>query len=183
MRPDETLVSQSVRSLQTMLRYIAEQDSSHRTLVPDGVYGPQTVDAVSHFQRLHGLPVTGVTDQATWNAIHKAFVPARVEVEPAEPLQIILNPNQVIRRGERHPNIHIAQAVLQVLSEIYDSVSQPSRNGILDDPTADSISSFQILSDLPMTGDLDKQTWKSLALHYPLAATRQVRTDPGIKKG
>ena len=40
---------------------------------------------------------------------------------------------------------------------------------ILDEPTADSLSSFQILCGLPMTGTLDKHTWKHLALHYPLA--------------
>ncbi len=181
MRPDESFVSQPIRSLQTMLRYIAEQDPAYTAVVPDGVYGAQTVEAVSQFQRLHGLPVTGVTDQRTWDTVYDRFDPASVEIEVAEPLRIILNPNQVIRRGDRHPNIHIAQAVLQVLSEIYDSVSEPSQNGILDDPTADSISSFQILSDLPMTGDLDKQTWKSLALHYPLAASRHIRTNPDIR--
>lgn len=31
----------------------------------DGVYGPQTVDAVSALQKAHGLPVTGTVDKAT----------------------------------------------------------------------------------------------------------------------
>lgn len=178
MRPDESFVGQPIRSLQTMLRYIAESDSNHKSVVPDGIYGPQTAAAVSQFQRLHGLPVTGVTDQSTWDAIYEAFRPARINIDPAEPLQIILNPNQVIRRGERNPNIHIVQAILYVLSEIYESVSEPSRSGLLDDATADSLASFQLLTQIPMTGELDKQTWKNLALHFPLAANLQTQSDP-----
>ncbi len=179
MRPDETFVSQPVRSLQTMLRYLAEHNSAHKNLVPDGIYGNQTAQAVAQFQKLHGLPVTGVADQNTWEAIHQQYRPARIQVEQAQPLQIVLNPNQVIRRGERNPNVHIAQAILLVLSETYNSVSQPSTSGVLDDATVDSIASFQVLSDLPMTGHLDKVTWKSLALHYPLAANLQISSDTG----
>ena len=35
-----------------------------------------------------------------------------------------------------------------------------------------SIEAFQSLSGLPQTGELDKITWKQLALHYPLAANK-----------
>ena len=49
----------------------------------------------------------------------------------------------------------------------------PGRTGILDEATAQSLAAFQSLSDLPQTGELDKQTWKHLALHFPLAANRK----------
>ena len=181
MRPDETFVGQPIRSLQTMLRYISRQDSRHPSVIPDGIYGPQTTAAVSRFQQLHGLPVTGVADQRTWDTVYEIYNPARVNIDQAEPLQIILNPNQVIRRGERDPNLRIAQAILFVLAEIYESVSQPSQSGILDDATADSLASFQQLTHIPMTGNLDKLTWKNLALHYPLAANLQTNSAPSVK--
>ena len=170
MRPMESFVGQPVRSLQTMLRVIAENDPSHPSVIPDGIYGPQTMAAVTEFQRRHGLPVTGVTDQATWEAIVAAHEPALISIDAAQPLEIILNPNQVIRRGERHPAVGLAQVMLLLLAEVYCSIGVPTRSGILDDPTADSLSSFQMLSSLPMTGNLDKRTWKHLALQYPLAA-------------
>ncbi len=178
MRPDESFVGQPIRSLQTMLRYIAENDANHKSVIPDGIYGPQTAAAVSRFQQLHGLPVTGVTDQVTWDAIYERYLPARVNIDQAQPLQIVLNPNQIIRKGERNPNIRIVQAILYVLSEIYESVSQPTNSGMLDEVTADSLASFQLLTQLPMTGELDKQTWKQLALHYPLAANLQITSAP-----
>ena len=59
MRPLSSFVGQPIRSLQTMLRVIAEDDPTHLRIVPDGIYGPETTAAVSTFQRKHGLPVTG----------------------------------------------------------------------------------------------------------------------------
>ena len=170
MRPGESFVGQPIRSLQTMLRVLAENDSRYNSIIPDGIYGPETMAAVSGFQRLHGLPVTGVTDRDTWDAIHAAYEPALISIDVAQPVEIVLNPGQVIRRGERHPNIRLVQAMLAVLSEIYRSVGMPGSGGILDAQTSDSLASFQQLSGLPMTGELDKRTWKHLALHYPLGA-------------
>ena len=177
MRPGESFVGQPIRSLQTMLRVIAEQDPSHETLVPDGIYGPATVSAVAVFQRQHGLPVTGITDQDTWDAIHANYEPALIAISEAEPLNIILNVNQVIRRGERHPHLYLVQGMLMLLADVYESIGRPSMSGILDEMTADSLASFQSLNGLPMTGQLDKRTWKHLALHYPLAANLEGRTD------
>ena len=173
MRPPESFIGQPIRSLQTMLRVLAEDDPRYKPVIPDGIYGPDTVAAISVLQQLHGLPVTGITDQQTWETIVQLHEPALVRRDAAHPLDIILNPGQIIRRGERHPHIYLVQAVLQVLSEIYKSIAPPSLTGILDEATADALASFQYLAELPMTGNLDKNTWKHLALQYPLAASFQ----------
>ena len=156
-----------------MLRVIAENDPSHERLVPDGIYGPETVSAVSTFQRIHSLPVTGITDNRTWETVVEIFEDAIIEQQDAQPLLIVLNPGQVIRKGERHPHLYLVQAMLTVLSEVYESIGIPSSSGILDDATADALSSFQAISGLPMTGNLDKHTWHQLVLQYPLAANLQ----------
>jgi len=170
MKPEKSFLNQPIRSLQTMLRVLAEQDPRHDTLIPDGIYGPATQSAVSKFQRLHGLPVTGITDQQTWEQIVAEYEPALIQVAEAQMLDIILEPNQVIRKGERHPHIYIVQAILAVLQDAYQSIGPVSHNGLLDEATSNSIAAFQELSGLPMTGHLDKATWKALALHYPQAA-------------
>lgn len=172
MRPGESFVGQPIRSLQTMLRVLAEHDGRYLSVIPDGIYGPQTMAAVANFQRNHGLGVSGITDQATWDAIVARYEPALIHVDEAQPVEIILNPNEVLRRGDRSPYLYVAQALLQVLAESYASVGTPQFSGILDEATADALSSFQALSGLPMTGELDKITWKQLALHFPLAANR-----------
>lgn len=170
MRPPESFIGQPIRSLQTMLRVIAEDQPGHVRIIPDGIYGPETMSAVSVFQRKHGLPATGITNQETWETIVAEYEPALVSRQNAQPLNIILNPGQIIRKGERHPNVYIMQGMLAVLSEAYQSIPKPGMTGILDEITSDSLSSFQRLSGLPMTGQLDKLSWKHLALQYPLAS-------------
>ena len=169
MRPTESFISQPVRSLQTMLRVIAESNYLQPSVIPDGIYGQNTMSAVSAFQRQKGIPATGVTDQLTWDAIVADYEPALLLVGEAQPIEVILDPNQVIRFGESHPNLYLAQAMLIVLSQAYSSIPEPGMSGILDLPTQASLSAFQSLSLLPMTGELDKITWYTLAKHYPLA--------------
>ena len=173
MKPPESFLGQPVRSLQTMLRVIAQADPSHPSLIPDGIYGPETMAAVSAFQRRHGLAVTGITNQSTWDTIVAAYEPALVEAGQAQPLQILLNPGQVIRRGQYHPNIYLAQGILAVLARTYASISCPGLTGMLDEATAQALAAFQYLCALPANGELDKQTWRHLALQYPLAASRK----------
>jgi len=168
MKPGESFVAQPVRSLQTMLRVIAEDDGQSPTVVPDGIYGPQTTSAVSVFQRNHGLPVSGVTDEPTWDAIVETYEPALIRIGPAQPLQIILHPNEIIRRGDENLNLYIVQAVLAVLSQVYGSPA-PGMTGVLDIPTSNALLVFQQMHALPQTGELDKETWRALALQYPLA--------------
>lgn len=169
MRPEESFVSQPVRSLQTMLRVLAEDDPALAKVIPDGFYGRQTQHAVEVFQRSRGLPVTGVADLATWDQIRLAYAPARTRTDQAEPLQLILNPGQVISQGERHPYLYLVQAMLTTLAEIYGSITQVEMTGVLDFVTGQALSDFQYLNNLEQTGTLDKVTWKHLARHYPLA--------------
>ena len=171
MRPNESFIGQPIRSLQTMLRTIAQTDDQVPSVIPDGIYGRDTINSVSAFQRKAGLPVTGITDQNTWDTVVTYYEPALIEVQPAEPLEILLNPGQIIRKGESNPNVYVLQAVLMVLSETFSSITPPSMNGTLDLATSNSLSSFQQLNRLPMTGELDKKTWKHLSHQYPLAVT------------
>ena len=184
MRPNDSFVGQPVRSLQTMLRVLGEDEPALKNIVPDGFYGDQTRNAVYHFQRSRGLPATGVTDQTTWDRIVAEYPSALTRRLEAQPLQIILEPGAVIKRGQRGNNLYIVQAVLLTLSEVYNSIPAPAITGQLDALTAESIQSFQYLSGLPQTGELDKVTWKHMALQYTLAENlygknrRDRRNDP-----
>lgn len=169
MRPDESFIGNSVRSLQTMLRVIGADAGRQLTVVPDGIYGQQTQAEVSRFQQERGIPVTGVADQRTWERIVAEYHPALTRVGPAEPVRIILNPGASLGRGSNSHYVLMIQAMLHTLSQVYQSISPPALTGIYDEATVDAVSLFQNLSGLPQTGELDKLTWKHLALHYPMA--------------
>lgn len=170
MKPEESFVGQPIRSLQTMLRTIAQREPLHPLPEPDGVYSKQTAQAVADFQRRRGIPPTGVTDQNTWEQIVKAFEPAKIETEKAQPVQITLNPGQVIRPGEENHILYLVQSMLITMAELLNGFPSPDHTGILDPETERALIAFQLHSGLRPTGSLDKQTWKALALQYALAS-------------
>ena len=170
MRPGESFIEQPVRSLQTMLRVISEADGQIPTVVPDGIYGPSTMNSVSTFQRINGLPVTGVADQDTWDVIVKNYEPALIRIDKAQPIEIIMDPNQVFRRGDSSPYIYLLQSMLTQLSNDHPTITPPTHSGIIDNATSESLSGFQKLSALPVTGELDKITWKHLVHQFTLNA-------------
>lgn len=173
MKPGESFVEQPVRSLQTMLRVIAEDDPRLPTVVPDGIYGPSTMNSVTAFQRLYGLPVTGITDQDTWDQIVAIYEPALIRVDKAEPIEIIMEPGEIFRLGDSNAYIYLLQSILIQLSNDNPNISQPEHSGVLDNPTSEALAAFQVLAGLPPTGELDKITWKYLVKQFTLSANRQ----------
>lgn len=179
MRPPESFVAQPIRSLQTMLRVIAEDTRQIPTVVPDGIYSPDTVAAVTEFQRIAQLPITGIVDQQTWERISDQYDRSSVLVGKAAPVEIVMNPNQIFRFGDTGPYIYLLQSMLIWLSRDHDGIPAPDHNGTFDQNTENAVSAFQRLTGLQDTGQLDKITWKNLARQYSLNAqihnARQIR--------
>ena len=170
MRPPESFIQQPVRSLQTMLRVLSEDDESLPTVIPDGIYGQTTMGAVTEFQRREGLPMTGVTDQTTWDRIVLRYEDALIRVDKAEPVEIILDPGQVLIPGDEGPYIYLMQTLLIVLAQDHNDIIAPTHTGIFDRETETALTAFQLLAGLEPTGQLDKITWKNLSRHFTLNA-------------
>lgn len=170
MRPAESFVEQSVRSLQTMLRVLSEDDRRLPTVVPDGIYGPTTMHAVTAFQRQNGLPATGITDQRTWDAIVEVYEPALIRVGKAEPIEILLEPGQIFLPGDSGPYVYLLQSMLTQLSNDHPSITPPGHTGIIDEDTIQSLKDFQKLAGLPENSEFDKILWKHLVLQFTLNA-------------
>lgn len=65
---------EKVRQMQEQLARISQNYPAIPTVVPDGVFGERTKEAVEVFQRVFNLPVTGIVDYATWYKISQIFV-------------------------------------------------------------------------------------------------------------
>jgi len=63
-----------VRQMQQQLARISKTYPAIPTIRADGVYGPDTAEAVRVFQSVFGLPVTGVVDYNTWYEISAIYV-------------------------------------------------------------------------------------------------------------
>lgn len=169
---NQQFYNQPVRSLQWMLRTVAQHTGDIDLLIPNGIYDPRTQAAVSQFQRSHGLPVTGVTDRKTWEAVVRAYDEALVGISPAQSIHLDLQLAFPIDETRYSPLLHLAQVMLYFLARETGSVLQPEQTGHMDEITRQALRDFQQLCTLPMTGALDKHTWKQLALHYSAAIAR-----------
>lgn len=170
MKPAESFIDQPIRSVQTMLRTIASIEPQQISAIPDGIYGNQTAAAVRSFQRRQGLSPTGVVDQATHERIVREYEQAYIEAQKAHPVQITLEPGQILRRGDRNNHIYLVQSMLTVMHLLDPQIPAPPHTGVLDPRTAESVAAFQTYAGLPPTGEVNKRTWKDLALHYALTA-------------
>ena len=164
MRPAESFIGQPIRSLQTMLRVISEADSRIPTVIPDGIYGTTTQQAVTAFQRQNALPVTGVVNQQTWDRIVLVYEKAYIETEKAEPIEILIDKGERFLPGDSGPYIFLLQTLLFTILEEDSSAARVT--GIFDDKTVQSLATFQKSANLPETGQLDKETWKHLSLQF-----------------
>ena len=65
---------QKVLQMQQQLNRIAENYPAIPTITEDGIYGSGTAEAVRTFQRIFGLPATGIVDYPTWYKISAIYV-------------------------------------------------------------------------------------------------------------
>ena len=171
MKPGSSFLSQPVRSLQTMLRTISKAlPEEYHDLIPDGIYGQQTRQAVRCFQEKHRLPATGVTDQATWEQISAMYRTIRPDILPAQPLFLRVTPCREMEDGSRYPCLYLMQAMLLAMAEQYGAIPVPPLSGMPDSGTRESIAAFQRLCGLEATGLPDKTTWKHLSFQFALLA-------------
>ena len=83
---------QKVRHLQYMLSVLAEFIPQIPPVTVDGIYGPNTRDAVIAAQRWFGIPQTGITDNVTWDRIYDQF--SGIETETLRSATLFPNASQ-----------------------------------------------------------------------------------------
>jgi peptidoglycan hydrolase-like protein with peptidoglycan-binding domain len=135
--------------------------------------------AVTEFQRREGLPLTGITDQTTWDTLVLRYEEALIRVDQAEPIEIIMDPGQVFVLGDQGAYIYLMQTLLIWLAQDHKDIRPPAHTGVFDSETEAALIAFQALAGLEQTGQLDKITWKHLSRHFTLNAhhnseTRQI---------
>ena len=135
----------------------------------DGVFGPQTEQAVRRFQEIFGLTPDGIVGRATWYKL--VFLYGGV-----------LDLSELVSQGQRglrpcgHPVPHLGhpqpgggpalQYFLAVYAQFDPSVPAPSLDGIFGPETQQAVRAFQSLQGLPVTGQVDTATWNALYNAY-----------------
>lgn len=167
-----------VWELQTMLRTLAALNWSLPYLTPDGVFGETTLEAVMTFQRENGLPVTGVVDRPTWDAISAAYRRACQVLYPPRGTDLFPFPSERVEPGQTTPMLLPIQAMFCALAKFLAGVRDETPCGALDAATADNLRWLQRRCGLPVTGGLDRETYAMLSRVYETFVARSPQCAP-----
>ena len=169
---ENTLTSQSIRSLQFMLNQLAIHDPKLIRLAVDGIFGERTLEAVMLFQREYYPPVTGVVDLGTWDAIRAAYHQTELQYGFPPPLNVLPCGTYTAIEGQECPPVLIVQAMFVSLSKVMSNFSPCKLSSCNDGETPANIRVIQKLAGLPATGVLDRSTWAYLVQLYQALVTR-----------
>lgn len=164
----EGMQGKIVRALQYYLTVIGayyEDVSAPSDLT--GYFGPTTKASVESFQRVYGLPVTGVVDSDTWTDIHRAYagivenVPLQTNVEA-----VPLYPEMVLREGVTSPYVRVMQQYLTYIHDSYPQIPAVSDTGYYGPLTRAAVTAFQREFGIQPTGAIGLTTWNAIASVY-----------------
>ena len=157
-----------------------------------GSYDTPTADAVRVFQQVFNLPVTGNVDKSTWYKLNQIYISVKQLAElTSEGLtisDITLNLPEALIKGNSGSNVRTLQYLLSVIGAYYDAVTPISVSGTYDEQTEQAVRSFQRLYGLPVTGEVDSDTWEDIYRAYkgivdsvPVSATgEEIALYPGV---
>lgn len=152
-----------ITELQRMLYDLSFFTDPELLVIPDGYYGPETVSAVKKFQQAYRLPVTGETDNATWDKIASAH--QHLILNTPFPVKILTD-EVCLNEGSICPAVWFLQTMLMALSNEYSSLPVTEVTGIYDRQTTDAVRHMQKLSLYPQTGSADKYTWNNIVRFF-----------------
>ena len=159
-----------VYELQCNLRKLSLSGEDIPLLIPDGIYGDATAEAVKRFQGLCGLAETGVVDYETWLAAKDECRRVECALSPGLPIAAFPSFDYSVCDGECSDTVMMIQLMLSALSVAYDCFYDVPQNGIYDEDTVNCVLHFQKINRLPETGVVDKATWDALVKNYNVFA-------------
>ncbi|MCI8828021.1 MAG: peptidoglycan-binding protein [Ruminiclostridium sp.] len=168
-----------VVSLQRMLNALSPELPNLPKLQPDGVFGESTMEAVMIFQRSQELPVTGIVDAATWEALTKAYINLMRPSKPPQPVCLYAQvAGWAVSPGEFSLLLFPIQGMFSALSERLDGVQAAPPSGWLDQATAENLRWLQRCSSCEVCGSLNQSTWNYLRRIYETFVVRALELPP-----
>lgn len=150
-----------IREIQGMLRGISYYNPAIPRIMPDGIYGDATRDAVRDFQQYYGLRQTGEVNLATWQKT--AEVLRELNGTTPEPLNVFpQTKGAVILPGDEGFPVMVIQLILHELSGKGGEIPNCRMTGVFDQATLRSLQPFQKLCGLPVMSSVDCRTWNMM---------------------
>lgn len=135
----------------------------------NGIYGPATYNAVTQFQRLFGLPVTGIIDEKMFcklTALYRAvlgILPGNYPIKKARGY-----PGYIMSEGTDGHDVWQLKTYLTSLGIENDELPVVPVTCYFGTQTRAAVLALQRLFGLPQSGDVGPETWACIAGQYDL---------------
>lgn len=171
---EDPVLNAPIYSLQMMLQALSVIHDEIPVVIPDGIFGKDTEAAVSAFQKLFQLPVTGTVGLETFQSIVSAYDAAMPLLLPPSSPVMLYPTEMLIDLEQSHPHVYLIQAMMSALHQNYQEILETSLTGRIDESTANNIRMIQNAASLPSNGKLDKLTFDAIARIYRASFDRQM---------
>lgn len=161
MEYDEKKKKEIVRELQRYLNVIASIYTEMPTLTQDGIYGPQTQDAIVKFCKREDLPQTGEVDKDTWDRIVEVYTDYSSDI--VKPVALFPSKEYIISPGEHNILVSTVQVMLQAIGLNYANCPMLEITGRYDDGTVATVKNIQNIVGIEPTGNVNLNTWNHIA--------------------
>ena len=157
----------NIRALQYHLAVVGAYYAAIQPVEITGYFGEQTETSVKSLQQAFGLPVTGVVDFSTWNALYDAYT-GIVESIPLDTSvnDVVLYPGVVLREGTTSEYVRLMQQYLTYIHGTYPEIPTVNATGYFGPMTKASVMAFQELFGYPKTGVVGTAVWNAITSLY-----------------
>lgn len=158
-----------IYQVQNALYLLTRDRQNGASVVPDGVYGPETTKAVREFQQENRLPVTGTVDRETWTLLFEKSDQEKQRQAPPMGVEPFLQGPARLLPGDQGSAVGILQLMLGEISKKYGNVSPVVLTQKMDSDTVEQVQRLQEIAGLPKTGIVDNRTWTQITTLYHAA--------------
>ncbi len=164
---------QVVFEVQEYLRNISKVNPNITRIIPDGIYGNKTTDAVNDFQRQHSIEQTGKVDFETWQKLISENEKALFQL--SKPIQTapISNNDLPLEKGDRNEFVSQLKLMLNHVAREFSNFNELDIDEYYDDYTEREVTKWQKVINEPETGVVNKMTWNMLSEYYLLKEEKE----------
>lgn len=168
--PEDLRIGDSGPSIRVLQYYLAFLGYFFPELPPiaiTGFFNEETRDAVYTFQRLYGLPVTGIVNRETWNRIQELYNSAVSDLPIS--YQTVLGapyPGRFLERGDTGEAVTLIQQNLNRIAASDPAIPPVAVTGVYDEATENAVRALQRQSGFEENGIIGPVLWSDILTRF-----------------
>lgn len=156
-----------VKTIQYFLAFVGFFNDRLPEIKSDGIFGPETENAVKAFQREYGLTADGIVGRATWYRLLDAYYSILNSLpDEYRSYSSLLYPGYTITTGASGNVVTQLQKFINTIAANNRSVPSVTVDGIYGEQTKAAVRAIQRLSDIEESGVVGPLTWNAIVNLY-----------------